>query len=115
MLDSGRAGALDVETPFDTCAREASMRLAWPSSWEEVAAIQHARKRRAVEQALRAPLLKTRLKSINLDRLDDPEVRAKIPLPTKEELREISTEQFHEQFCVAPRRDVVELARAGWV
>jgi phenylacetate-CoA ligase len=100
---------------LDTCACEASMKLAWPSSREEVAATQRTRKRRAVEQALRAPFFKDRLKSIDLERLDDPDVWAKIPLLTKEQLREIPIEQFHEQFCVAPRREVVEYWRSGGV
>jgi phenylacetate-CoA ligase len=89
--------------------------LKWPSSSAELKRIQSARKRNAVEQALRAPFFRDRLKGIDLDRLDEPDVWAKIPLLTKEQLRQIPPDQFHEQFCVAPRRDVVEYWRSGGV
>lgn len=89
--------------------------LAWPSSRAEVAKIQSVRKRRAVELAMRAPFFRDRLKGIRLDHLDEPEEWTKIPLLTKDQLRQIPTEQFHEQFCVAPRSDVVEYWRSGGV
>ncbi len=89
--------------------------LRWPSSRADLAKLQSARKRRAVELALRAPFFRDRLKGINLDRLDEPEVWAKIPVLTKDQLRGIPAEQFHEQFCTAPRRDVVEYWRSGGV
>lgn len=89
--------------------------LHWPSSAAELAKLQSHRKRRAVEIAMRAPFFRDRLKGINLDRLDDPEVWAKIPLLTKDQLRAIPSDQFHEQFCTAPRRDVVEYWRSGGV
>lgn len=91
------------------------MNLAWPSSRAEIAKIQSARKRRAVELAMRAPFFRDRLQGVNLDRLDQPEEWTKIPLLTKDQLREIPSEQFHDQFCVAPRRDVVEYWRSGGV
>jgi len=91
------------------------MKLAWPSSRAEIASIQSARKRRAVELAMRAPFFRERLKGINLDRLDEPEEWTKIPLLTKDQLRQIPSGQFHEQFCVAPQRDVVEYWRSGGV
>ena len=91
------------------------MDLRWPRSGDELKRIQSERKRRAVETALRAPFFRDRLKGINLDRLDDPQEWAKIPLLTKDQLRKIPTEQFHEQFCAAPRRDVVEYWRSGGV
>ena len=91
------------------------MKLAWPSSRAEIANIQSARKRRAVELAMRAPFFRERLKGINLDRLDEPEEWTKIPLLTKDQLRQIPAGQFHEQFCVAPQRDVVEYWRSGGV
>jgi phenylacetate-CoA ligase len=91
------------------------MKLGWPASKAEIAKIQSARKRRAVELALRAPFFRDRLKGIDLDRLDDPAVWTKIPLLTKDQLRQIPSDQFHDQFCVAPRRDVVEYWRSGGV
>ncbi len=87
----------------------------WPSSRAQIAEIQSRRKRRAVENAMRAPFFRDRLRNIDLDRLDDPAVWTKIPLLTKDQLREIPTEQFHDQFCCAPRRDVVEYWRSGGV
>jgi len=64
---------------------------------------------------MRAPFFRERLKGINLDRLDEPEEWTKIPLLTKDQLRQIPSGQFHEQFCVAPQRDVVEYWRSGGV
>ena len=61
----------------------------WPSSHAEIAKIQSVRKRRAVENAMRAPFFRDRLKGIDLDRLDEPAVWTKIPLLTKDQLRQI--------------------------
>src|SRR5262245_812919 len=65
------------------------MNLQWPASQSDIARIQSERKRRAVELAARAPLFRERLKGIDLDRLDDPDVWARIPLLTKDALRQI--------------------------
>lgn len=89
--------------------------LRWPASRADIQHIQRARKRRAVELALRAPFFRQRLKGIDLDRLDEPEEWAKIPLLTKDELRQIPPDRFHDEFCAAPRRDVVEYWRSGGV
>ena len=91
------------------------MQLRWPTSRAEIAKVQSVRKRRAVELAMRAPFFRDRLRGIDLDRLDDPAVWAKIPLLTKDQLRQIPADKFHKQFCVAPRRDVVEYWRSGGV
>jgi phenylacetate-CoA ligase len=87
------------------------MRLKWPSSPEEISAIQKERKRMAVERALRAPFFRERLKGIRLDRLDED--WQKIPILTKEELRSIPPERFHEEFCIQPRSAAVEYWRSG--
>jgi phenylacetate-CoA ligase len=68
-----------------------------------------------VELARQAPFFRDRLAGIDIDRLDDPAVWAKIPLLTKDALREIPPERFHDEFCAAPRRDVVEYWRSGGV
>ena len=39
----------------------------------------------------------------------------KFPLLTKDALRQIPPERFHDEFCAAPRRDVVEYWRSGGV
>jgi phenylacetate-CoA ligase len=89
--------------------------LDWPRSQQQVERIQSERKRRAVELARRAPFFRDRLAGIDLDRLDDPDMWAKIPLLTKDALRQIPAERFHDEFCVAPRADVVEYWRSGGV
>jgi len=89
--------------------------LRWPGSPGAIAQIQRERKRRAVEQALRAPFFRERLAGVRPDRLDDPDEWAKIPLLTKDQLRAIPAARFHEEFCVAPRADVVEYWRSGGV
>src|SRR6185369_16920699 len=75
--------------------RGTCMQLRWPSSRDAIASLQSARKRRAVELAMRAPFFRDRLKGIDLDRLDHPDVWCKIPLLTKDQLRQIPIEQFH--------------------
>ena len=89
--------------------------LHWPGSPADIAKIQSARKRRAVAQAMRAPFFRDRLKGIDLDRLDDPEVWSKIPLLTKDQLRQVPAERFETEFCVAPRSAIVEYWRSGGV
>jgi phenylacetate-CoA ligase len=89
--------------------------LGWPTSRAEIDRIQSERKRRAVELARQAPFFRDRLAGIDVDRLDDPAVWARIPLLTKDALRQIPPERFHHEFCAAPRRDVVEYWRSGGV
>ena len=50
---------------------------------------------------------------VDLERLDDPEVWRKIPVLTKEDLRQIPPERFHDEFCIQPRTSVVEYWRSG--
>ena len=50
---------------------------------------------------------------VDLQRLDDPEVWRKIPILTKEDLRQIPPERFHDEFCIQPRTRVVEYWRSG--
>ena len=59
-----------------------------PRSKAEIAAIHIARKRHAVQQAMRAPFFRGKLDHIDLDRLDEPREWAKIPLLDKDMLRE---------------------------
>ena len=91
------------------------MILEWPSSRSEIDRIQSARKRHAFEQARRAPFFRDRLAGIDPKRLDDPEVWTKIPLLTKDALRQIAPDRFHDEFCIAPRAKVVEYWRSGGV
>jgi phenylacetate-CoA ligase len=87
--------------------------LRWPRSRDELLHIQRERKRVAVERALASPFMRARLPAIDLRRLDDPEVWRRIPVLTKEELREIPPERFHDEFCIAPRTRAVEYWRSG--
>ena len=89
------------------------MDFRWPRSAADIARIQSERKRIAVERALQSPFWKRRMPPIDLARLDDPEVWRKIPVLTKEALREIPAQWFHEEFCIAPRTKVVEYWRSG--
>ena len=87
------------------------MSLHWPASPAEIERIQRERKRVAVERALQSPFLKERIPKLDLDWLED--WWRKIPLLTKEELRKIPPERFHDEFCIQPRTRVVEYWRSG--
>jgi len=87
--------------------------MRWPKSTADIARIQSERKRIAVERALQSPFWKRRLPSIDPGKLDDPDVWRRIPVLTKEDLRQIAPERFHDEFCIAPRTKVVEYWRSG--
>ena len=87
--------------------------MKWPKSSAEIARIQGERKRIAVERALQSPFWKRRMPAIDLNRLDDPDVWRRIPVLTKDDLRQIPPDRFHEEFCIAPRTKVVEYWRSG--
>lgn len=89
------------------------MPLDWPRSAAAIETLQRARKRVAVERARAAPFFAGRLDHVDLDRLDDPDEWAKIPILDKAELRTMSEEAFYRDFCTAPRADVAEYWRSG--
>jgi phenylacetate-CoA ligase len=89
------------------------MDLRWPKSVREIEAIHRERKRIAVERALQSPFWKKRMPALRLERLDDPAEWRKIPVLTKEDLREIPPERFHDEFCIQPRTRTVEYWRSG--
>src|SRR5436853_1655976 len=89
------------------------MDFRWPQSTTDIERIQHERKRVAVERAMRSPFLRKRMPKVDLDRLDDPNVWRRIPVLTKEDLRQIPPERFHDEFCIQPRTSVVEYWRSG--
>ena len=89
------------------------MNLRWPASRAEIELTQKRRKRLAVERALQAPFFRKRMPKIRLDRLEEPEEWLKIPVLTKEELREIPPERFYDEFCIKPRTRAVEYWRSG--
>jgi phenylacetate-CoA ligase len=85
--------------------------MQWPASRADIERIQRERKRVAVERALQSPFLKKRIPKPG--RIEDPDVWRKIPLLTKEELRQIPPARFHDEFCIQPRTKVVEYWRSG--
>src|ERR671931_989951 len=89
------------------------MDFRWPKSQAEIERIHRERKRLAVERALQSEFWRHRMPPIDLDRLHEPELWRRIPVLTKEELREIPPERFHEEFCIQPRTKVVEYWRSG--
>ena len=89
--------------------------LPLPRSRDEIAAIWRDRLPIAVERAKRSRFLAGRLDDIDVSRLDDPEEWNRIPVLTKDELRGLPAETFHEDFCIAGRDAVVEYWRSGGV
>lgn len=89
------------------------MDLRWPQTKSQIEKIHKERKRIAVERALQSQFWKKRMPAVNLDRLDDPQEWRKIPVLTKEDLRQIPPERFHDEFCIQPRTKVVEYWRSG--
>jgi phenylacetate-CoA ligase len=89
------------------------MDFRWPKTRGEIERIHRERKRIAVERALQSAFWKKRLPSLRLERLDDPAEWSKIPVLTKEDLRQIPPERFHDEFCIQPRTQVVEYWRSG--
>jgi phenylacetate-CoA ligase len=82
--------------------------LRWPKSKKALLEIQRKRKGVAVERARLSPFLKKRIPK---GRAED--VWHRIPLLTKEELRSIPPERFHDEFCIQPRSKAVEYWRSG--
>lgn len=88
--------------------------LTFPAgSRERIAEIQSARKRIAFERAKRSPFYKGRLDHVRADHLDQSDEWLKIPILTKEELRTIPADCFHETFAIAPDSVAVEYWRSG--
>src|SRR3954469_12188309 len=73
------------------------------------------RKRVAVEQAMRSPFWRPRLKDVRLDRLEDPDEWRRIPILDKDTLRALTDQQFYSEFCVAPADGICEYWRSGGV
>jgi phenylacetate-CoA ligase len=87
--------------------------LPLPKSRQEIEDIQHTRKRRALEQARRAPLYAGKLDHIDLHKLDDPEEWRKIPILSKDMLRGLSDREFYGGFCLEPADGIAEYWRSG--
>jgi len=87
--------------------------LQLPGSREEIADIQSARKKVALERAKQAKYYQRKLDGIDPDRLNEPEEWAKIPITDKETLREVGVENFEDQFCIVPQTEIAEYWRSG--
>ena len=91
------------------------MPLELPRSRAEIQRLQSERKRAAVEQALRSKFWQPRLKSIRLERLDDPDEWRRIPILDKDTLRALSDQQFYSEFCLTDHDGICEFWRSGGV
>ena len=84
------------------------MNLRWPISVSQLENIQRVRKRVAVERALQSRFLKKRIPKGPIE-----DIWHRIPVLTKEELRSIPPERFHDEFCIQPCTKAVEYWRSG--
>ncbi len=84
------------------------MDLRWPASLSRLENIQRERMQIALERARQSPFLKKRIPAGHAQ-----DIWRRIPLLTKEELRRIPPERFHDEFCIQPRTKVVEYWRSG--
>lgn len=86
---------------------------ALPASRAEIRRLQSARKIVAFERAKTLPWYRGKLDQVRAAHLDEPEEWAKIPLLTKDELRQFDHAGFMQQFCCAPPASIVEYWRSG--
>jgi phenylacetate-CoA ligase len=92
------------------------MAPALPKSRAEIRRLQSEGKRRAVEQALRAPFWQKRIsRKTDLAKLDDPDVWRRLPILDKETLRGLTDAQFYGEFCILENDGVAEFWRSGGV
>jgi phenylacetate-CoA ligase len=84
------------------------MDLLWPKSAAELERIQRERRQVALARARQSPFLKKRIPAGKAE-----DIWQRIPLLTKEELRQIPPERFHDEFCIQPRSAAVEYWRSG--
>jgi phenylacetate-CoA ligase len=89
------------------------MLLGLPKSSAEIEAVQSRRKRRAVEQARRAPFYAGKLDRVDPDKLDDPDEWRKIPILDKDMLRALPDQEFYGAFCLTPEDGIAEYWRSG--
>lgn len=88
--------------------------LPWPApSPDYIAQLARTRRRIAVERARRSSFFAGRLDHVDLQHVHEPEEWTKLPVMTKDQLRAIPPERFHDEFCIAPRERAVEYWRSG--
>jgi phenylacetate-CoA ligase len=84
-----------------------------PKTRADIERIHSERKKRALNQARRAPFYSGMLEHVEADRLDDDDEWRKIPILDKDTLRRIGDREFYERFCVAPDDGIAEYWRSG--
>ncbi len=87
--------------------------LPFPKSREEIARIQHARKRNAFELAKKATWYRGKLDHVDPDKLDDKDVWESIPILDKDVLRKFSHGDFLDNLCIVPNGEIAEYWRSG--
>ncbi|MEE2661992.1 MAG: AMP-binding protein [Pseudomonadota bacterium] len=78
-----------------------------------ISVIKKEGRRRAFERALQSRFFAGRLDHVNLEHLHEPEEWAKVPILTKDELRQIPPADFQNTFCIQPRNAIIEFWRSG--
>ncbi len=90
-----------------------SLPLPPPASRAEIERIQSERKRKAFALAKTVPWYRDRLAGIDAETLDDPAEWQKIPILTKDTLRQFSHAELLDAFCAVPRGQIAEYWRSG--
>ncbi len=83
------------------------------ASRQRIQEIKRQRRRVAVEKAMRSAFFRGRLDHVDLETIHEEEEWTRLPIMTKEELRVIPAERFHDVFCISPREDTIEYWRSG--
>lgn len=83
------------------------------ASRDRIQEIKKERRRVAVERARQSKFFAGKLDHVNLDHVHEADEWAKIPLLTKDHLRDIAPEDFHDVFCIGAREDIIEFWRSG--
>lgn len=84
-----------------------------PESREAIRSIQSRRLRVAFERAKTIPWYAGKLDGIDPTRLDEQSVWERIPILTKDTLRNLDHAEFMRQFCAVPATDIAEYWRSG--
>ena len=82
-------------------------------SRDHISRIRRERRPIAVERARQSRFFKGRLDHVNLDHVHEPEEWSKLPVMTKDELRAIPADRFHEEFCIGSPTETLEFWRSG--
>lgn len=84
-----------------------------PKSREDLLILQEKRKKIAFKNAKKSKYFKGKLDHIDIERLEESEEWARIPILDKDGLRAIPEDRFLDEFCIAPRQQFAEFWRSG--